>query len=141
MILVDTSGLLTALNERQPAGAAARQILDVAESPPILSPFVLAELDHFISRRVGLDAELGFLADVAAGAYRLATFTRPEVEHAADVIERYRDLDIGLADASIVVLAGQYRTNRVLTFDERHFRALRTPGGEPFVVLPADAAT
>ena len=46
---------------------------------------------------------------------------------------------IGLAEASIVVLAGRYGTERVLTLDERHFRALRTPAGERFTILPADA--
>jgi predicted nucleic acid-binding protein len=62
-----------------------------------------------------------------------------KVSAAAAVLERDRDLEVGLADASIAVLAGRYATNRVLTLDERHFRALRTPANEPFVVLPADA--
>jgi len=61
-----------------------------------------------------------------------------ESDPAADVIDRYRDLEIGLADASIVVLAGREQTDRVLTLDERHLRALRTLGGRPFVLLPAD---
>ena len=47
--------------------------------------------------------------------------------------------NIGLADASIVVLANRYDTDRVLTLDERHFRALRTLDGKPFTLLPADA--
>lgn len=55
------------------------------------------------------------------------------------MLASYRDLMIGLADASILVLAGRYRTNRILTLDERHFRALRTPRGEHFTLLPADA--
>jgi predicted nucleic acid-binding protein len=139
LILVDTSGLLTALNERQPGNAAARQSLDAEQSPAILSPFVLAETDYFVTRQVGLEAEISLLADVAAGAYRLAELKSSDVGEAARIIERYADLNIGLTDASIVVLAGRYGTNRVLTFDERHFRALRTPEGDPFVILPADA--
>jgi uncharacterized protein len=139
LILLDTSGLLTALNERQPGNPAARQSLDAEESRAILSPFVLAETEYFVVRQVGIEAEVSLLADVAVGAYHLAEFASSEVEEAVGVIERYRDLKIGLTDASIVVLAGRYGTNRVLTFDERHFRALRTPEGERFVILPADA--
>ena len=45
----------------------------------------------------------------------------------------------GIASILWTRVAGRYRTNRVLTLDERHFRALRTPAGEPFLVLPADA--
>jgi hypothetical protein len=36
-------------------------------------------------------------------------------------------------------LAGRYRTRRLLTFDERHFRALRPLGGRgQFKLLPID---
>ncbi len=55
------------------------------------------------------------------------------------MLASYRDLMIGLADASIVVLAGRYGTNRILTLDERHFRALWAPDGGHFTLLPADA--
>ena len=53
-------------------------------------------------------------------------------------MRRYADLAIGLADASIVVLAGRYGLRDVLTLDERHFRTLRLPDGRRFRLLPAD---
>ena len=51
---------------------------------------------------------------------------------------RYADLRIGLADASLVVLAERHDTRSVLTLDERRFRALRTRDRKHFRVLPAD---
>jgi len=57
------------------------------------------------------------------------------------VIEAFVDHDIGLADASIVVLSRRYETLEVLTFDERHFRTLRGSAGRPFRILPADTPT
>ena len=54
------------------------------------------------------------------------------------VIDRYGDLAIGLADASLVVLAMRYGVTDLLTLDERHFRAILGPRGEPFRLLPAD---
>ena len=53
--------------------------------------------------------------------------------------ERYADLEIGLADASIVVLAERLNIVDVLTLDERHFRTMLGPGNTPFRLLPADA--
>ena len=70
--------------------------------------------------------------------YRLEPFTQADVATARDVITRYADLEIGLADASIVVLAGRYDVRDVLTLDERHFRALRTLDRRRFRLLPAD---
>lgn len=138
MILLDTGGLFATLNDREPSHAAASQVLQGDSGPYVLSPFVLAELDYLIATRVGVATELDVLGDVASGAYRLETFDADDVAQAAAVVDKYRDLGIGLADASIVVLAERYDTNRVLTLDERHFRALRV-GRKRFVVLPADA--
>ena len=84
--------------------------------------------------------QVGAGGEGAVGAYDLFPFDAADVAAARDVIETYRELGIGLADASIVVLAGRFGTSRVLTLDERHFRTLLTPRREPFTVLPADSA-
>jgi predicted nucleic acid-binding protein len=52
---------------------------------------------------------------------------------------RYEDLGLGLADCSLVVLAARHRTERVLSFDERHLRAVEPLHGKAFTLLPADA--
>jgi uncharacterized protein len=139
LILLDASGLFAALDEDEPAHERARASLEADPGPFVLSPFVLAELDYLLIREFGVDFELSVLREVAAGAYTLAQFDEAAVGEAEMVARRYADLRIGLADASLVALAGRYRTRRILTLDERHFRALQTPTGEPFVVLPADA--
>ncbi|MBO0774090.1 MAG: PIN domain-containing protein, partial [Actinobacteria bacterium] len=74
----------------------------------------------------------------AGGVLQLADFGSREVAQAATVAERYSDLGIGLADASIVVLAERYKTTRVLTFDHRHFRAMKPLQGGSFTILPAE---
>ncbi len=52
------------------------------------------------------------------------------------IIARYRDLGIGLADASMVVLAQRYRTRTILTLDHKHFSVLRPLGGGLFKIVP-----
>jgi predicted nucleic acid-binding protein len=139
LILLDTSGLYAALSPGQAAHARVRPALEQEHGPLILSPFVLAEVDHFLVHWEGVEAEAAWLHEVAAGAYELAAFAAADVAEALAVVEQYRDLRVGLADASLVVLAGRFGTERILTLDERHFRALRTPNGRPFTILPADA--
>jgi predicted nucleic acid-binding protein len=105
----------------------------------VLSPFVLAELDYLVSTRSGVGAELRMLEDIANGVYRLAEFTPRDIGQAAEVVTQYKDLNIGLADASVVVLAARYNTTQVLTFDQRHFRAMKPLHAASFTLLPADA--
>ena len=139
MILVDASGLYAAVSSRQPEHAAARRALETDSGPFVLSPFVLAEVDYLLVKNEGLREALAVLAQVETGAYQLAPFDHHDVGQARRVIERYSDQQIGLTDASLVVLSGRLGTTRILTFDERHFRVLRAPNGQPFTVLPADA--
>jgi predicted nucleic acid-binding protein len=139
VILLDTSGLLAAIDASQRRHDEAAAALNEADPPWILSPFVLAEIDYLLATRVDVMAEQALLGEVSRGVYRLEPFDADSVGEANRVIGRYRDLTIGLADASIAVLATRYGVRDVLTLDERHFRAMRGPGGRPFRLLPADA--
>jgi uncharacterized protein len=138
VILLDTSGLLAAIDGSQRHHAAAAAVIRAHPGPFLLSPFVLAELDYLVSTRVSQAAALALLAQVSAGVYRLEPMGAADIEAAARVIDRYRDLDLGLADASLVVLAERHGTHDLLTLDQRHFRAIRGPEGRPFRILPAD---
>jgi predicted nucleic acid-binding protein len=100
---------------------------------------VLAELDYLVGSRVGHKAQMALPDEVARGAYQLEPFSSEDIGHAKRILERYADLRIGLADASVVVLANRHRTLDLLCTDERHFRALRGIGGKPFRLLPFDA--
>jgi predicted nucleic acid-binding protein len=139
VIVLDTSGLLAFIDTDQNRHEDVKRSLEADPGPFLLSPFVAAEVDYLLLDRVGPVAELLFLSEVARGAYRLEGFGAEDVEQAAQVIGRYRDLRIGLADASLVVLAARAGTNRLLTLDERNFRAVRPLRGRSFTLLPADA--
>jgi predicted nucleic acid-binding protein len=138
VIVLDTSGLLAAMDSSQRHHRAAAAALRASEAPFLLSPFVLAELDYLVSTRVSSRAAAALLGQVADGAYQLEPMTAEDVAHAAEIAGQYRALELGLADASIVVLAERHRTHDVLTLDERHFRAVSGPLGRPFRLLPAD---
>jgi uncharacterized protein len=138
VILLDTSGLLAALDASQRSHAEAAATLAAAEPPLLLSPFVLAELDYLVASRVGEEPRRSLLAEVTRDAYLLEPMSGADVGQARGIIQRHADLGLSLADASIAVLAKRHRTRDVLTLDQRHFRVL-TVEGKPFRVLPADA--
>ena len=139
MIVLDTSGLLAAIDASQRHHEAAAAVLRAADAPLLLSPFVLAELDYLLSTRVSFFAATALLDQVVAGAYRLEPMGTADIARASEIISQYRALEIGLADASLVVLAERHHINDILTLDERHFRAIKGPSGRPFRLLPTDA--
>lgn len=99
----------------------------------------MAEADYLILNRLGIDVELAFLDDLAGGTFVVENLMRKELGLARDLARRHRDLELGLADVSMVVLANRYATRRIVTFDERAFRTVAPLQGGTFTVLPADA--
>ena len=52
------------------------------------------------------------------------------------LVDQYRGLGIGVADASLTVLAERYRTRTILTLDPRHFDVMRPLDGGHFDIVP-----
>ena len=139
MIVVDSSAILAGVDAAHHEHERVAMSMLREPGPFLLSPFVAAEVDYMLATRAGLAHELAFLRSVAEGEYSLQTFHPDEIADMVALIDRYGDLGIGLTDASLVVLADRVGTKRVLTLDERHFRAIRPLRGGAFTLLPADA--
>ncbi|MDD9369891.1 MAG: PIN domain-containing protein [Acidimicrobiales bacterium] len=138
-LLVDAGAVYAQADRDDPAHAGVAAVLRSERGELVISQIAMAEADYLVMTRLGVDAELGLLDDLAAGTFVAECLTRPELSAARDVVRRYRDLAVGLADASLVVLAARYRTRRLCTTDERCFRAMTPLQGGAFTLLPADA--
>lgn len=137
-LVVDAGALYAQADADEPRHAAVAALLRQERESLVTTELAVAEADYLILDRLGPDVELAFLDDLAAGTYLVECLTRSELAAARGVVERYRDLRIGLADASLVVLADRFGTRRLLTFDERAFRVVTPLQGGHFTLLPAD---
>lgn len=138
VLLFDAGALVASVDRNERYHDVIRTIIESAQQPLVTSQIVLAEVDYLLLTRGGVDVESAFLADVASGAYSAECLSPEELHLANQVVLQYRDLEVGLADASMVVLAARYGTSTIVTLDERCFRALQPLGGGHFTLLPAD---
>jgi len=137
-LIVDASGLYAQANAAEPHHDAVVAVLDAERGPLITSEAAAQEADYLIGARLGIDAELAFLDDLASATVEVVCLNPQERVTALALARRYRDLRLGLADLTLMVLASRFRTLRVLTYNQRHFRAVTPLTGGAFVVLPAD---
>ncbi len=135
-MIVDTSALLAYFDRNEPDHDSCAEVIEASTEPLIVSPYVVAELDYLLATHQGTAAEVAALTELAGGAWSLAGFDADDLRAAIDVINRYHDQRIGVADASIVVLAERYRTRSIATLDRRHFGVLRPLTGDSFTVVP-----
>jgi uncharacterized protein len=135
-LIVDTSALLAFYIPRDPRHAAVRDLLSKASDDLTVSPYVVAEVDYLVLTREGVRSELAVLRDLTSGAWDLVEFEQEDLRTAIDVIDKYSDHEIGLADASNVVLASRYSTRTIATLDHKHYSMLRPLRGGRFSIVP-----
>ncbi|MBD0739444.1 PIN domain-containing protein [Streptomyces sp. CBMA29] len=142
IVVADTSGLLAALDSTHPEHRGANEALLTA-GLLVMSPLLLAEIDHVATRELGREAAMSAVDDIRRWM-RMSRIVVPEITEthlatAQSVRVRYGALDLDLADAVNVALASDYDTDAVLTLDRRDFRAVRPLGRHKcFRLLPDD---
>ncbi|HXV63184.1 MAG TPA: PIN domain-containing protein [Vicinamibacteria bacterium] len=137
-LVADTGGLYALYDADDAHHAAVRGIIQKESGPIIVPSAVLGELDYLLREFLGVDAELDFLDGLTSGALRLEPMTPADVVRSRELVAMYRDLDLGLVDSSVIATAERLGIRRVLTVDERDFRAVR-PKGKPLILLPSDS--
>lgn len=138
-LVLDAAPLVALADAKEPQLEALLRIRDEEEGQLVLPAPVAAEVDYLLGVRFGEAARRAFLSDLAARRYDVACLEAGDYRAVAELDAHYSDLGLGLADCSIMVLAERYETRRLLSFDERHFRAVVPLQGGSFELLPADS--
>lgn len=142
IIVADTSALFAGFDADQPEQSRVAAIMETETLA--LSPLVITELDHLVHRDLGFGATMQVIdaltGRMTEGQYRLAELKPGDIAAAQGIRAKYESLHLDLADAVGVILADRYKTDRILTLDQRDYRAIEpiTPGLHAFRILPAD---
>jgi hypothetical protein len=109
-LILDTGGWLLALAGVPDYMAALREC-----SRAVVPGLVLAEVDwHLRARRREM---LALLGEIVAGAYVYEPPTVRDLARAREIDSKFRDLSLGLVDASVAALSERLGIWRVLTTD------------------------
>jgi uncharacterized protein len=135
-LILDTGPLLAALDAADPDHVRCARLLTETAEDLVVPALVLAELDYWCARRLSLDAWLIFLDDVLAGAYRVEPPTAADLTRCRDLQAQYRDMALGVVDASVVALAERLEEPKVASLDQRHFRTVRPTHVAALELLP-----
>ncbi len=136
-LIIDAAPLVALADAQEPRRDEILDLLRAERGSLFIPAPVTAEIDYLLDRRFGVPARRAFLEDLAARRYESPGLDSTDYETALDLDRRYGDLNLGLAELCVIVLAGRLGTRRILTFDQRHFRTVRPLQGGAFTLLPA----
>lgn len=86
---------------------------------------MITEVVYLLGTRLGAQAELRFLGDMAAGVFDVEPVHPVDWLRVTDLVNRYRDLPLGTVDASVVACAERLGIDEVATVDRRHFTIIK----------------
>lgn len=132
MIIADTGFWLALANVKDRYHRAAVQALERVREPLICTWPVMTETCHLLATRLSVDAELAFVSKASASAFEIFELEVTHLDRIRVLMEKYRDLPMDLADGSLVVLAEELDSGRILSTDQRDFKAYRWKSRKPF---------
>jgi predicted nucleic acid-binding protein len=133
-LLLDTGALVSLLDRGQRHHRACVSFFESWEGAVVSTEAVLTDATHLLSRvpRGALTCMDFF---VRGGAV-LVPSSPQSLERCRTLMEKYADLPMDYADASLVALAEELQTTLVMTTDRRDFGVYRLGSGEAFEVVP-----
>lgn len=134
MILVDAGPMIALIHEDDNEHRRCREAFAAMnDSLGTVWP-ALAEAMHLLS--FSWQAQEALWGMIEAGAVELLPLGPDDFPRLKELMRKYRDLPMDLADAALVRVAERERLRRIFTLDRRDFQIYRPSRIGRFVILP-----
>jgi len=134
-VLVDTGPLVALLDRSDAYHTICRQTLRGIGDQLITAWPVVTEAMYLL--RGYLPAQRALWEMLETGALEISMLEKDDCARMRDLMWKYRDLPMDLADAALVRIAERERLRRVFTLDRRDFQIYRPSRIGRFAVLPS----
>jgi predicted nucleic acid-binding protein len=137
MILTDAGPLVALVDQGEPDYDACVASLPTLTGPMVTTWPAFTEAMYLLGEAGGWRAQEALWSILQQGDLEIAVQSSDDYERMRVLMQKYRDLPMDLADASLVRLAEERRVRDIFTLDERDFRIYRIHGRQSFRLWPA----
>jgi len=133
-LLLDTGAFVALVDRSEKRHADCVAALDRWSGAIVTTEAVLTETLYLLgpdwsSQKVGLEF-------VLRGAFLLVPPSQASLKRVSVLMEKYRNVPMDYADATLVALGEELGSDRVFTLDRRGFSAYRLNQRKPFQLVP-----
>ena len=133
-LLLDTGAFVALVDRSETRHADCVAVLESWEGPIVTTEAVLTETLYLVGpawRAQRICLEFFFRR-----AFTLVPLSLNTLQQIATLMEKYHDVPMDFADATLVTLGEELKTNRVFTLDRRGFSVFCLHGKTPFSIIP-----
>jgi len=132
-VLLDTGVIVALLDRSETLHRNCAEAVQEIEAPLITCEAVVAESCYLLRKVPGASETV--IENVAAGIFQIPFQLSQEAAGVKQILRKYRDRQIDLADACLIRLADEFGTADILTLD-RDFAIYRWGRNKAFRMVP-----
>jgi predicted nucleic acid-binding protein len=133
-VLLDTGFIVALLDRSENFHKTCSRTVREVEAPLVTCEAVITESCYLLRDLSG--ASEAVIENIAAGIFQVPFQLSRDIAGVKQVLRKYKDRKIDLADACLIRLADQFGTGDILTLDQ-DFAIYRWGRNKPFRVLPS----
>ena len=133
-VLVDAGPLVAIVDRGDAHHGACVDILKTIHDPLVTVWPALTEAMYLLG--FSWDGQSALWEMVETESVKLLPLDHHDAQRMRELMRKYRDLPMDLADAALVRSAERDKLSRIFTLDRRHFRIYRPVGLRRFTILP-----
>jgi predicted nucleic acid-binding protein len=133
-VLLDTGVIVALLDRSEKFHKACAQTVREVEAPLVTCEAVITESCYLLRNLSG--ASEAVIENITAGIFQVPFQLSRDTAGVKQVLRKYKDRKIDLADACLIRLADQFGTADILTLDQ-DFTIYRWGKNKPFRMLPS----
>jgi predicted nucleic acid-binding protein len=133
-VLVDAGPLVALIDRADPAHDDCVEVLKAVRSPLLTVWPAFTEAMYLL--RGSWAAQKALWSRLETNALTLADLDDGDAPRMRELMEKYRDLPMDLADAALVRVAERQALVEIFTLDHRHFTLYRAGRRRRFSILP-----
>jgi len=133
-LIVDTGPLVALLDATDPEHARCEELLQQSGEPRVVPVCVLVEVEYLV--RPWPSAFPALLREFDGGGLELLDLPVRWLLRAGELVDRYRDLPLGLVDATVIAATEMLGETKLATLDRRHFTVVKPAHTEALTILP-----
>jgi uncharacterized protein len=133
-VLVDTGPLVALLDRSDPYHLSCQESLSSLDDSLVTVWPVVTEAMYLL--RAYWQAQDALWEMIESGAVQIVSLGIDDIPRMTELMRKYRDLPMDLADAGLVRVAERERLRRIFTLDRRDFQVYRPSRIGRFAILP-----
>jgi uncharacterized protein len=133
--IIDTSAIVGLVDRSCKYHDRISGIIKKPDIDLIVPSPVIPEACYMLNKKFGPAVEIKFLEEIISVNFQIEILKFPDITRIVEILKKYKSLNIGFVDGSIVAIAERLKINQILTLDNKHFSSVIPVGFDYFEIL------